>query len=47
MNHKHWNMVVCDGSVPDSALMEMISDSYDLVYASLRKAEKQKLEGEL
>ena len=47
MNHKHWNTVVCDGSVPDSALMEMISDSYQLVYAGLSKAEKQKLEGKL
>jgi predicted DNA-binding protein (MmcQ/YjbR family) len=37
---------VCDGSVPDSALMEMINDSYDLVFASLSKAEKQALEGE-
>lgn len=46
MNHKHWNTVMCDGSVPDSALMEMINDSYDLVFASLSKAEKQALEGE-
>jgi predicted DNA-binding protein (MmcQ/YjbR family) len=31
MNKKHWNTVVCDGTVPKNALLKWIDDSYDLV----------------
>jgi len=31
MNKKHWNTVVCDGSVPAKQLKEWIDHSYDLV----------------
>lgn len=35
MNKKHWNTVVCDGSVPDSLILELLDHSYDLVFSSL------------
>lgn len=30
MNKVHWNTVILDGSVPDSDIMTMISESYNL-----------------
>lgn len=33
MNKKHWNTVVCDGSVPDEVLKHLIDESYRLVLA--------------
>ena len=31
MNKKHWNTVICDGSVPKKLILEWIQNSYDLV----------------
>ena len=31
LNKRHWNTVIMDGSLPDSTIVEMIEDSYDLV----------------
>ncbi|MCW1914504.1 MmcQ/YjbR family DNA-binding protein [Luteolibacter sp. GHJ8] len=43
MNKKHWNTVVLDRSVPSRLVAEMIDHSYELVVASLPKAERAKL----
>ncbi len=43
MNKKHWNTVIADGSVSRQLLHEWIDHSYDLVVASLPKAQRQKL----
>ena len=40
LNKRHWNTVTLDGSLPDRTVAEMISDSYDLVVASLPKARR-------
>jgi predicted DNA-binding protein (MmcQ/YjbR family) len=37
MNKKHWNTIVCDGSVSDKLYREWIDHSYELVAASSRK----------
>ncbi len=42
LNKKHWNTIVCDGSVPDEVVAEMIDESYRLVFASI-SAEIRKL----
>ena len=34
LNKRHWNTVILDGSLPDTAIKEMIEDSYDLVTGS-------------
>jgi len=40
LNKRHWNTVTIDGSLPDQMLSEMVTDSYDLVVASLPKARR-------
>ena len=42
MSKKHWNTIICDGSVKESFIKEWIDDSYNLVYNGLTK--KIKLE---
>ncbi len=37
LNKKHWNTVTLDGSIPQVEIFEMIDESYDLVFASLKK----------
>ena len=40
MNKRHWNTVLLDGTVPGAALDEWIQESYDLVLASLPRAQR-------
>ena len=39
MNKKHWNTITCDGSLSKKLILELINDSYNLVYKkpSLKK----------
>jgi predicted DNA-binding protein (MmcQ/YjbR family) len=43
MNKKHWNTVEPDSSISEKAIMEMLDHSYELVYNSLSKKEKEKI----
>ncbi len=43
MNKKHWNTVICDGSVPRRFILQWIDDSYGLVSKSLPKSVINKL----
>ena len=43
LNKRHWNTVTVDGSVPDTLLLELIEDSYDLVAESLTRARRAEL----
>ncbi len=43
MNKVHWNSVNVDGNVPDDLLKEMIDKSYELIFASLSKKERDKI----
>ena len=43
MNKKHWITILMDGSIPDKLLKTWIDRSYDLVSASLPKAQKEML----
>lgn len=43
MNKTHWNGVDCTGDLPDTMIVEMIEDSYDLVVASLPRADREAL----
>lgn len=40
LNKRHWNTVTIDGSLPDQMLSELVTDSYDLVVASLPKTRR-------
>ncbi len=41
MNKKHWNTVICDGSVSKKLYKEWIDDSYDLIAEALPKKIKE------
>jgi predicted DNA-binding protein (MmcQ/YjbR family) len=43
LNKQHWNTVIIDGTVPDDEIRWMINHSYDLVFKSLTKAEKEQI----
>lgn len=45
MNKKHWNTIIGDGSVPDKILKQWIDHSYQLVFDSLSRKEKERLSG--
>lgn len=39
----HWNYVALDGSVPGDLVRSMVDDSYRLVVAKLKKADRERL----
>jgi len=43
LDKRHWNTVVLDGSVPSDVIEDWIADSYQLVVASLTKAQRDSL----
>ena len=43
LNKTHWNSVRVNGRLPSSLIKELVDHSYDLVAASLKKAEKAAL----
>lgn len=43
MNKKHWNTIILEGIIPKDILIEMIDDSYNLVFNKLTKKEKEKI----
>ena len=43
LNKRHWNTVLCDGSLPDEMILDMLEDSYDLVAEGLPKAIRDEL----
>lgn len=45
--NRHWNYVTLDGSIPGDLVRTMIDDSYRLVVAGLRKADRERLRAAL
>ncbi len=43
LNKRHWNTVILGGTLADSAIRDMIEDSYDLVVSKLPAAERRAL----
>lgn len=43
MNKKHWNSIEPDSDLPDEILIELIDHSYDLVFSSLKKSERDRI----
>jgi predicted DNA-binding protein (MmcQ/YjbR family) len=43
LNKRHWNTVHLDGDLPDSMVVQMIEDSYDLIVSKLPKATQRAL----
>lgn len=44
MNKAHWNSITLDGSITAAELLGLIDHSYELVVASLKKADRAKLQ---
>ena len=40
LNKRHWNTVTLDGSLPEQMVTDLLTDSYDLVVASLPRARR-------
>lgn len=45
MNKRHWMSVYFNQDVPDNAIKELVQQSYDIVYRSLPKNEKDSIQG--
>lgn len=43
LNKRHWNGVRLDGALPDDMIRDMVEDSYDLVVATLSRAQQAQL----
>lgn len=46
LDKRHWNSIELDGSVPDDELCDWIQDSYELVLASLSRAQRAAVSSE-
>ena len=46
MNKKHWNSVYLDGTLPWPLVCQLVDDSYELIVAGLKKAEREALKNE-
>jgi predicted DNA-binding protein (MmcQ/YjbR family) len=47
MNKKHWNTIVCDGTVSEKLIRGWIDDSYALIVEALPAKEKEKLKNKI
>ena len=43
LNKRHWNTVLCDGSLPDEMVRDMVEDSYDLIVAAMPRVVREGL----
>jgi predicted DNA-binding protein (MmcQ/YjbR family) len=42
-DHRHWNTVLLDASIPDAEILEMVDQSYALVVKGLTRAQRAQL----
>ncbi|MNX90886.1 hypothetical protein D3C86_1229520 [compost metagenome] len=43
LNKRHWNTLTLDGSLSDELVLQLVAHSYELVFKSLKKAERERL----
>ena len=43
LNKRHWNTVLCDGSLPAAMVRDMVEDSYDLIVAAMPAVVRERL----
>jgi predicted DNA-binding protein (MmcQ/YjbR family) len=43
LNKRHWNTVLCDGTLSDTMVRDMVEDSYDLIVAAMPAAVRERL----
>lgn len=42
---RYWSTLTCDGSVPEDETLELLDTSYDIVFGTLRKSDREALKG--
>lgn len=42
---RYWSTLACDGTVPEDETNELLDTSYDIVFESLRKSDRETIEG--
>ncbi len=42
---RYWNTLTCDGTVPEDEAIELLDTSYDIVFESLKKSDREALRG--
>ena len=42
---RYWSTLTCDGTVPEDETMELLDTSYDIVFGSLKKSDREALKG--
>jgi predicted DNA-binding protein (MmcQ/YjbR family) len=45
MNKQHWNTVEPGGEVDDGLMRQLIDHSYELIFASLKKKQREEILG--
>lgn len=41
MNKRHWNTVICDGTLPDAEIWALVDYSYDIVLRSIPRRQRE------
>lgn len=41
---RYWSTVICDGTVPEGEFDDLLDASYDIVFGSLKKSDREALE---
>ena len=42
---RYWSTLTCDGTVPDEEVTEFFDTSYDIVFESLKRSDREAVEG--
>ena len=42
---RYWSTLTCDGTVPTDEVAELLDTSYDIVFDSLKRSEREALKG--
>jgi len=42
---RYWSTLACDGTVPEDEVIELLDTSYDIVFESLKKSDREALKG--
>ncbi|MFH1853086.1 MAG: MmcQ/YjbR family DNA-binding protein [Candidatus Neomarinimicrobiota bacterium] len=45
LNKKHWNTITLDGGIPAGEIRKMIDESYDLIFSSLHRVDRERITG--
>ena len=44
-DERYWSTLTCDGTVPTEEVVELLDASYDIVFESLKRSDREALKG--